>query len=107
MDKVEALRASVQRMVNSQEWKEAKTLGAKLKIAWDTIIAEPFNEWWNSTGKAWLSDKAASIGRGIGSGIKTGLLALLGIDVSETLNEGKGVGSVSFKASRKASTQSR
>lgn len=93
MDKVEALRASVQRMVNSQEWKEAKTFGEKLKIAWNTIIAEPFNDWWNSTGKAWLSDKAASIGRGIGSGIKTGLLALLGIDVSETLNEGKGVGS--------------
>jgi hypothetical protein len=50
----------------------SKNIRRKLKIAWNTIIAEPFNDWWNSTGKAWLSDKAASIGRGIGSGIKTG-----------------------------------
>lgn len=92
MDKVESLRASVQRMVNSQEWKEAKTFGEKLKIAWNTIIAEPFNDWWNSTGKAWFAEKAAAIGKGLGSGLKMGLLAILGIDVSKTFDEGQSVG---------------
>jgi tape measure domain-containing protein len=92
MEKVEALQDSIRRMVNSQEWKDAKTFGEKMKIAWDKIIAEPFSEWWNGTGKQYFIDKATSIGQGIGSGIRMGLLALLGIDVSETFNEGQSVG---------------
>jgi tape measure domain-containing protein len=95
MTRVDDLRNSIQRMVNSQEWKDAKNFGEKLKIAWDQIIAQPFNEWWNSTGKAWLADKASKIGEGIGTALSAGLLAILGIDARGAVEDGTSIG-VSF-----------
>lgn len=92
MARVDALRNSIQRMVNSQEWKDAKNFGEKLKIAWDKIIAQPFNEWWNSTGKAWLTDKAEKIGKGIGIALSAGLLAILGIDARGAVEDGTSIG---------------
>ncbi len=92
MARVDALRNSIQRMVNSQEWKDAKNFGEKLKIAWDQIIAQPFNEWWNSTGKAWLADKASKIGEGIGTALSAGLLAILGIDARGAVEDGTSIG---------------
>lgn len=93
MDRIDGLRKTVSDLVNSQEWKDAESFGEKVSLAWDKIIAEPFDAWWNSTAKAWLSEKAASIGHGLGSAISTGLLGLLGIDVSDALADGKTVGS--------------
>lgn len=95
MTRVDDLRNSIQRMVNSQEWKDAKNFGEKLKIAWDQITAQPFNEWWNSTGKAWLADKASKIGEGIGTALSAGLLAILGIDARGAVEDGTSIG-VSF-----------
>ncbi|WP_094396842.1 tape measure protein [Thermoanaerobacterium thermosaccharolyticum] len=92
MARVDDLRNSIQRMVNSQEWKDAKTFGEKLKIAWVKIIAQPFNEWWNSTGKAWLADKAGKIGEGIGTALSAGLLAILGIDAKGAVEDGTSIG---------------
>ena len=92
MARVDGLRNSIQRMVNSQEWKDAKNFGEKLKIAWDQIIAQPFNEWWNSTGKAWLADKASKIGEGIGTALSAGLLTILGIDAKGAVEEGTSIG---------------
>jgi tape measure domain-containing protein len=92
MARVDALRNSIQRMVNSKEWKDAKNFGEKLKIAWDKIIAQPFNEWWNSTGKAWLADKAGKIGEGIGTALSAGLLAILGIDARGAVEDGTSIG---------------
>ena len=92
MARVDGLRNSIQRMVNSQEWKDAKNFGEKLKIAWEQIIAQPFNEWWNSTGKAWLADKASKIGEGIGTALSAGLLAILGIDAKGAVEEGTSIG---------------
>lgn len=92
MSKVEALQTSIRKMTNSQEWKYAKSFGSKMKIAWNTIIAEPFMEWWNSTGKAWLADKASKIGEGIGGAISAGLLALLGVNVSGAVEDGTSIG---------------
>jgi len=92
MTRVDDLRNSIQRMVNSQEWKDAKNFGEKLKIAWDQIIAQPFDEWWNSTGKAWLADKASKIGEGIGTALSAGLLAILGIDAKGAVEDGTSIG---------------
>jgi len=92
MSKVEDLQSSIRRMTNSQEWKDAQTFGAKMKVAWDQIIARPFNEWWNSTGKAWLGDKANKIGEGLGTGLTAGLLALLGVDAKGTVGDGISIG---------------
>mgnify|MGYP000958634726 CR=1 FL=1 len=90
-DKVSWLRETIQEFTSGEDWENADVWG-KIKIAWDKIIAEPFSAWWNSTGKQFFVDKATSIGKGIGSGITMGLLALLGINVSDTIGEGKSVG---------------
>jgi TP901 family phage tail tape measure protein len=90
-DKVSWLRETIQEFTSGEDWENADVWG-KIKIAWDKIIAEPFSAWWNSTGKQFFADKATSIGKGIGSGITMGLLALLGINVSDTIGEGKSVG---------------
>jgi len=93
VSKVEKLQRTIKDMVNSTEWRNAENFGSKMKIAWNTIIAQPFMEWWNSTGKAWLADKASKIGEGIGSAISVGVLGLLGTDVSKATADGTSIGS--------------
>lgn len=80
----------------TDEWKNADFMG-KVKIAWDEIIAQPFGEWWDNKGHSFFVGKAGSIGRGIGTAISTGLLALLGVDVSGAIDEGASVGSAFAK----------
>lgn len=88
---VERMQGRFKEISATQEWQDAGFLG-KTKIAWDEFIAEPFSEWWGSTGKARFAGFAEDIGSGIGAGLKTGIMALLGIDVGETLNEGASIG---------------
>lgn len=88
---VERMQGRFKEISATQEWQDAGFLG-KTKIAWDEFIAEPFSEWWGSTGKARFAGFAEDIGSGIGAGLKTGIMALLGIDLGETLNEGASIG---------------
>ena len=78
-------------LTESEEWKNADFLG-KVKLSWDEFIADPFKEWWDTKGKAKFADFAGDIGKGIGSGIKIGVMTMLGIDISETFDEGTSIG---------------
>lgn len=89
--KVDRMKRKFKEMTQSDEWQNADFFG-KVKIAWDDFIAEPFSEWWNSTGKQKIADIAGDMGTNIGTGLKLGILTLLGVDVSDTLNEGASVG---------------
>lgn len=89
--KVDGLKNKIAEFTSTSEWQRADFFG-KVSIAWDEIIAKPFSEWWNSTGKAWLSKKASEIGRGLGHGISSGILALLGVDLNKGIEEGMGLG---------------
>lgn len=95
MDWIDVKVGRIQRKFNeiadTKEWQEADFFG-KVKIAWDEFIAEPFSEWWNSTGKAKFAGFAQDIGEGIGTGLKIGVMTLLGIDIGETLDEGVSIG---------------
>ena len=42
-------------MTNTKEWTEADFFG-KVNIAWDTLIADPFKEWVDSSGASTLAD---------------------------------------------------
>lgn len=95
-EKVDSFKEKVAEFTSTKEWENADFFG-KAKIAWDEIIAEPFGEWWDSKGQAFLVGKAGSIGRGIGTAVSTGLLALLGVDVSGAIDEGASVGSAFAK----------
>ena len=92
LGKVDDITASIKDMTNSPEWANAETLWDKIKIAWEKLIAEPFDAWWNSTGKAWIAEKANSIGEGLGTALKTGILALLGVDVGGAVTDGVDIG---------------
>lgn len=81
----------VSEVFNSDDFKNADFFG-KVKIAWNKIIAEPFSEWWDGTGRAWFAEKLGKVGEAIGSGLSTGLLALLGIDISDAMQDGTSVG---------------
>lgn len=89
--KYDIMQAKVKEMTASEEWQNAD-FGGRFKMAWDEIIADPFKEWWNTSGKEMFSDIASDVGQNIGSGIGAGLLMLLGIDVSDFVNEGASVG---------------
>lgn len=92
VEKIESVRKTIGNMVQSPAWQNATTLWDKIKVAWDTLIAKPFDEWWNGSGKAWLEKKMNSVGRGIGSALKGGINALLGIDTGDALADGASIG---------------
>lgn len=89
--KAERIQSKIKEITSTQEWQDADFFG-KVKISWDEFIAEPFKEWWGSTGKAKFADFAQDIGEGIGTGLKVGVMAMLGIDISETIDEGVSIG---------------
>ena len=100
IETVEKFADRVSMVLDSDEFKNADFFG-KVKIAWNKIIAEPFGEWWDSTGRAWFADKASHVGEAIGSGLTTGLLALLGIDISQTVEDGTSVGGAFIEGFKK------
>lgn len=94
--KIDQMQRKFNAIADTKEWQDADFFG-KVKIAWDEFIAEPFLEWWNSTGKVKFAEFAQSIGNGIGAGLKSGIMTLLGIDISETLDEGVSIGAAFAK----------
>ena len=90
--KIQQVQKAIEKMTQSDAWKGASNVWEKLKVAWDKLIAEPFEEWWNGTGRAWLEEKANSVGKFVGNFIKTGLLTLLGVDVGDAVNDGMAIG---------------
>ena len=91
-EKIEKVKKRFHDMMNSQEWKDADGFLGKAKVAWDKMIAEPFEEWWNGGGKQFMSQKASEIGQAIGTGISVGIAALLGIDLGNVVDEGQSIG---------------
>jgi tape measure domain-containing protein len=92
MSKIDDLKSSIAKMVNSREWKEAKSPLQKVKIAWNTIIADPFYKWWSAKGKAFTAKASEEIGQGFGSALKIGILGLLGMDISKATKDGTNIG---------------
>jgi TP901 family phage tail tape measure protein len=78
-------------IMDTAEWENADFFG-KVKIAWDEIIANPFSEWWNGSGKVKMAGIAKDVGLGLGTGISAGILTLLGIDITSTIDEGASIG---------------
>lgn len=89
--KIDQMQRKFNAIADTKEWQDADFFG-KVKIVWDEFIAEPFLEWWNSTGKAKFANFAQDIGAGIGTGLKVGVMAMLGIDIGKTLDEGVSIG---------------
>ncbi len=89
--KIRQLKSRFREISLKDEWQGADFLG-KVSIAWDEFIAKPFEEWWDGTGKAKIAGIAGDFGSLLGSGLHTGIMSLLGFDVSGTLDEGAAIG---------------
>ena len=89
--KTNRFRKKFEDITSTTDWQNADFFG-KAKIAWSEFIVSPFKEWWDSTGKANIANALGDFGELIGSGLHTGILTLLGFDVSGTLDEGASIG---------------
>lgn len=89
--KVDRLKAKFKEISLGDDWQNADFFG-KAKIMWDEFIANPFADWWKNTGKAKIASTMGDLGGMIGSGLHTGIMALLGFDVSDSLDEGASIG---------------
>lgn len=91
-NKIDGVIKSVTSLTNSSEWKNAETLWEKVQVAWDKLIADPFDKWWSGKGKTWLTGKANDIGQGLGTALKEGILGLLGLEPGGAVEDGMSIG---------------
>ena len=77
--------------IKSDKFKEADGFWGKAKVLWDDVIGKPLSDWWNGSGKAKVVEMANNIGKFLGQGITTAILAVFGIE-SDLLGEGMDVG---------------
>lgn len=89
--KLDSIKRKFKDISATDEWQNADFFG-KGKILWDEYIVQPFSEWWSSKGKAKINMIAGDIGNAIGTGLTVGIATILGIDVSETIDEGNTLG---------------
>ena len=76
-DKFENAIDRVMEITDSFEFKNA-SLGEKVSMLWDGVIADPLSEWWENGGRNKTAETAGKIGSWIGEMLTKGLLALLG-----------------------------
>lgn len=89
--KLDSIKRKFKDISATDEWQNADFFG-KGKILWDEYIVQPFSEWWSSKGKAKMNVIAGDIGNAIGTGLIVGVATILGIDISETIDEGNTLG---------------
>lgn len=89
--KLDSIKRKFKDISSTDEWQNADFFG-KGKILWDEYIVQPFSEWWSSKGKAKMNVIAGDIGNAIGTGLTVGVATILGIDISETIDEGNTLG---------------
>lgn len=103
--------ARLDKVIGSDKFKNA-SIGGKINIAWDEMIAQPFSDWWEGKGKPAIVGKLKDIGKEVGkaagdwvkeslkdllpggdkASIEDYLLAYLGINAgTKFLTNGKGL----------------
>lgn len=78
-------------IMESTEFQNA-SLGGKAGMLWDAIIAEPFDQWWESDGQAFMGNVAGKIGEGLGKFYNGAITTVLGIDADGAAEGGISIG---------------
>ena len=86
-DKFQNVVDKILEITDSYEFKNA-SLGGKIKMLWDGVVADPLSEWWEGGGREKTAETAGKIGSWMGEMLTKGLLALFG--ATDVLNEGIG-----------------
>lgn len=98
-DKLGKFVENVKEIADTDVFKNASLWG-KMKLLFKGTIMDPLKKWWNSDEvqawveekKEWLGKKASEWGEKLGRGLSNGLLALLGVDVTDAVGEGIDIG---------------
>lgn len=61
VNKLESAGNRLDKLFSDEKFQNA-SLGGKLDIAWDELIAQPFSDWWDSSGKEKITTKLKEIG---------------------------------------------
>ena len=80
IERAGALKAQFAEVFGSAEFQNADGFAGKFFVAWDKIIAEPFEEWWSGGGRQMMLDKLSDFGEGAGeliNGFITGVFAAI------------------------------
>ena len=80
IEKASALKDHLTGVFGSEEFQNADGFAEKFFVAWDKIIAEPFDKWWAGGGKDTMLNKLSDFGEGAGellNGVVTGIFAAL------------------------------
>lgn len=89
--RIDSAKRKFKEISATDEWQNANFFG-KANILWDDFIVEPFSDWWKSKGKAKINVIAGELGNAIGTGLTVGISTILGIGLSETIDEGNTLG---------------
>lgn len=86
-DKFENAIERITEITDSYEFRNA-SLGEKISMLWNGVIADPLGEWWENGGRDKTAETAGKIGSWMGEMLTKGLLALFG--ATDVLDEGIG-----------------
>ena len=90
--------AALMELTQSRDFKKADLFG-KISLAWDKVVAQPFNKWWGGEGGASFREKAEAFGESVGNslakGAITGFKSLLG-NASKLIPGGEGADAMSW-----------
>ena len=80
LEKAKELKSFISGVFNSADFQNADGFAGKFFVAWDKIIAEPFQNWWNGGGQQTILNAVGKMGKGLGDlyhGIISGIFAAL------------------------------
>jgi TP901 family phage tail tape measure protein len=80
IEKASTLKEHLTSVFGSEEFQNADGFAEKLFIAWDKVMAEPFDSWWNGGGKEGILKTISGFGESAGklfNGIIKGIFAAL------------------------------
>ena len=86
-DKFQNAVDKILEITDSYEFKNA-SLGGKISMLWDGVVADPLSEWWEGGGREKTAETAGKIGSWMGEMLTKGLLALFG--ATDVLDDGIG-----------------
>jgi len=78
--KLKEVKDFLKDVFNSSDFQNAEGFAEKFFVAWDKIIAEPFQKWWDGGGQQTILDAVAKLGKNLGElyhGVISGIFAAL------------------------------
>lgn len=81
----------VSTVMETEEWENGDVF-QKVKLTFDTLVGDPFKEWWANSGFSLSTEYAGKIGETVSGVLSGGLMVLFGVGVSDVAGDGMQIG---------------